>query len=314
MSSTRTSFGKGKSMDVQAKSYLKQYLDLSSRHQVKATMNVKGSKSTGRIHSVASFNKYTSALKLAGEWAKANHGCNKLNGISPAIAQSYLEHRSQQGIGQKQLDADRNALSYLTGKDSLQRQRAMVESKHVNRAINRELVDRVVGKQSARNALATKIALEAGLRAHELLTLRRSDEQSASQHRTWSSDRFTGRQGGVYVVTGKGGLKREVLIPNQLVLVLEARRLENSQLTIDRGIKYVQYYDIGGGNKWSRSFRDACNRLTGKNLSAHGLRYTYAQERMKELQRLSYTYYEARLIVSQELGHFRGDVVETYLR
>ncbi len=35
---------------------------------------------------------------------------------------------------------------------------------------------------------------------------------------------------------------------------------------------------------------------------------------MRELQGLGKAYYPAREIVSQELGHFRGDIVEVYLR
>lgn len=46
----------------------------------------------------------------------------------------------------------------------------------------------------------------------------------------------------------------------------------------------------------------------------HGLRHSYAQERITELQEAGKVYNEAREIVSQELGHFRADVVETYLR
>ncbi|MDF5425801.1 site-specific integrase, partial [Vibrio parahaemolyticus] len=46
---------------------------------------------------------------------------------------------------------------------------------------------------------------------------------------------------------------------------------------------------------------------------AHGLRHSYAQERMSELQK-NMTYEKALEVVSQEMGHFRPDITEVYLR
>ena len=115
-------------------------------------------------------------------------------------------------------------------------------------------------------------------------------------------------------MTGKGGLRREVLIPREIAIQLEARRLDTVRVVTDRGISYRQYYDIGGGNAWSKSFSEASSRILGWSHGAHGLRHSYAQERMRELLALGKPYYSARVIVSQELGHFRGDIVEVYLR
>ena len=46
---------------------------------------------------------------------------------------------------------------------------------------------------------------------------------------------------------------------------------------------------------------------------AHGARHAYAQERMRELQRMLLRA-GALETVSQELGHFRPEIAETYLR
>ena len=83
----------------------------------------------------------------------------------------------------------------------------------------------VTAAQSERHALATEIAYAAGLRGHELLTLRRVGERSASTHRTWLPQRFEGRPGSVlYTVAGKGGLVREVALAGHLAERLEERR------------------------------------------------------------------------------------------
>jgi len=171
-----------------------------------------------------------------------------------------------------------------------------------------------MASQSDKNALATELAWSAGLRAHELLTLQRSDKARASTHRHWSKERFQGREGERYIVIGKGGLRREVMVPSTLVDRLEARRLESARITTDRGIVYRQYYDVGGGNAWSKSFGEASTRALGWSHGAHGLRHSYAQDRMRELQAQGKRYNLARELVSQELGHFRGDIVEVYLR
>ena len=117
-----------------------------------------------------------------------------------------------------------------------------------------------------------------------------------------------------YVVAGKGGLRREVLLGRDIAARLEARRLKTPREVRDRGIVYRQHYDISGGNTWSKSFTDASERALGWSNGAHGLRHSYAQERMAELQHTGKGYAQAREVLSQELGHFRADVVETYLR
>jgi integrase len=117
-----------------------------------------------------------------------------------------------------------------------------------------------------------------------------------------------------YLVTGKGGLKREVLLSAATAQQLEARRLTTPQPVTDRGIHYQSYYAIAGGVRWTVSFSKASKRALGWSRGAHGLRHRYAQERLEELQQRRLNYYVARDVISQELGHFRGDVVETYLR
>ena len=142
------------------------------------------------------------------------------------------------------------------------------------------------------------MAYHAGLRAHELLTLRPAGERSASGHRQWSAERFAAREGDRYTVVGKGGLVREVVLSRELATALEARRLEEPRLVIDRGVHYHQCYDIGGGRAWSQSFSSASKRELGFTNGAHGLRHSYAQERMNELQQSGMRYDQANATVA----------------
>ncbi len=182
------------------------------------------------------------------------------------------------------------------------------------RAYTPEQVSMIAAAQREHNALATQIAHAAGLRQHELYTLRPAREQPASPHRNWSPDRFAGREGIIYTVVGKGGLIREVLIPRGFAYRLEARRLAEPVIARDQGIRYQQYYHIGAGRAWAASFRTAAERAIGWHQGPHGVRHAYAQERIRELQSSGFSYRNALAVVSQELGHFRPDITEVYLR
>lgn len=307
-------FGKGKPMAVQASAVLKGFLSLESRHAAKRAAGIHGSRSTGRIHSLSTFHKYANALTGAGEWGRQYAGLRFLKAFTPALAQQYLADRAAQGTGQKQLDTDRVALEFVIGKGLLEREHACNQAALHSRAYTLTQIELVMSHQSPGNALATEIAWRAGLRAHELFTLERSREAEASAHRRWSSERFAGRDGVRFIVTGKGGLRREVLVPHELAVRLEGLRLEHPRLVTDRHIQYRQRYHLGGGNAWSKSFGDASKRVLGWSNGGHGLRHSYVQARMSELQEQGKRYYHARDIVSQEIGHFRGDIVEVYLR
>jgi len=163
--------------------------------------------------------------------------------------------------------------------------------------------------------LAAEIVYATGLRASEMLTIRPIAEQPVSNHRTWGADRFFGRSDYVrYSVNGKGGLIREVAIPPALADRLEANRHEVPLERSDRGVKLASYYDLPGGQALSAAWSSASHHELGWSVGIHGLRHNYAQERMDELQGSGFSYDGALTVVSQEMGHFRGDITETYLR
>lgn len=275
-----------------------------------------GNTGDGKIHSVGTARNYEQALKLAVEWDRANGG-DGIRSFDRARAVAYLNFRSTQ-VTQKTLDLDRLALQILPGLTDLPRIHSGVRtSGHGDRgrAYTPEQIAMVAAAQEGPNRLATEIAAAAGLRAHELFTLRPLHERRASAHRTWSADRFVGMRNVTrYTVVGKGGLIREVAIPVALVERLEKMRLPEPRQLTDRSVHYETHYDLRGGNAWSKSFCEAAKRALGWSTGAHGIRHTYAQRRLDTLQYLSYDYEEALEIVSQELGHFRADITEVYLR
>lgn len=273
-----------------------------------------------QLASVGTVRNYEQALTRVAEYAKAERLEGGLRGMTPAQAISYLEQRGQ-CVGQKTLDMERQAiqcmLQHVTGQLAPNQRLAVIKSEQVqalrSRAYTQEQVALVADHQIERNALATQIAHAAGLRAHELLTLRPRAEQTPDNRPTLDT-KFQQRDGARYCVTGKGGLVREVLLPHHLAEKLEQRRLNSPRIITDRGIHYRQYYDIAGGQRWSNGFSAAAKRALGWSEGAHGLRHSYAQQRMYELQTHGLSRIHALETVSQEMGHFRADITETYLR
>jgi integrase len=274
----------------------------------------------GVLKSVGTVRNYEAALTRIAEWAKSERIPGGLQALSPEQALRYLEVRAQ-SVGQSALNMERQAIQamfqHVTGQlapgQTLRVVRSELDQALKSRAYTRDQVSMVAQAQQSRNALATELAHAAGLRAHELLTLRRSDER-APDLRPARSEKFLDRQGVLYTVQGKGGLIRQVVVPHHLVVRLENLRLDAPRQVTDRGVHYQQHYELAGGHRWSSSYSAASNRALGWSAGAHGLRHSYAQQRMGELQRLGLSRPDALETVSQELGHFRPEITEVYLR
>lgn len=287
----------------QARYAVKQLTEIgSSRH---------ANRDDGRVRSIRTARNYEQALAGLTTWLKANR-LGSLRNLDRDSALRYLDERAEL-VRQPTLDQDRQAIQALLG-EQLPRVRSELETALSGRAYTHDQITAIVAAQTERHALATELAAACGLRAHELLTIRRADEQAPSQHRTWRPDMHHGRAGRQYVVTGKGGLRRAVLVPDTLADRLEARRLDQARVVTDRGIRYESRYDIGGGQAWSSSFGAASKRVLGWSTGAHGCRHSYAQARIAELQGAGYRYDAALAVVSQEMGHFRASITEVYLR
>ena len=268
-------------------------------------------------------NNFDSLVKLA-EYAN-NHLYCSLKEVTQEQALQYLSDRS---LDHSQSSLNKDTLAFqrmyqgakvsdpLSKNDHLPKIKSDVEQNKSSRCYTQRQIEIVSQYQTVKFSLSTQIAASAGLRAHELLTLQCIAERSPSdrdKHLEAKELKFKGLEGEKYTVKGKGGLIREVIIPSHLAEKLEQHRLNQPQRVVDREINYEVRYDIPGGQKWSNSFTKAAERSLGWTAGAHGLRHTYAQERMNDLQNTE-KYEMALAIVSQELGHFRPDITLVYLR
>lgn len=266
----------------------------------------------GKITSLGTKRDLTNSLRVYLAWRLCN-GLPSEQQDNISQIRTFLEERSEI-VQQATLNQNRNALQ-LTFSIKLPMIRAQIKTCRTSRSYSPDEITRVIEHQSEKNALSTVIAFFAGLRAHELATLRRSDECQPSDRRQWDSRRFAGLNNvSVYIVTGKGGLRRQVALPETVANALECRRLETPQRVVDREIFYDRYYDIGFGQAFSQSFSEASKATLGFSHGGHGLRHAYAKTRTKTLCELGFALEQAQLIVSQELGHFRPSITIAYYR
>lgn len=289
-----------------------------ARATTQARNVIKGLTKNNLVKSLGTARNYEQSLKTVAAWAK-DIGINGIQAMTIEEAGHYLEYRSEL-VGQKALDMERQAIQAmmkLNGKldqsQTLTRTKSLKLVIRQSRAYTYAQVHAIAQKQTSSHQFATELAYAAGLRAHELLTLAKIDDRAADVRPRLQS-KLDGREGELYTVKDKGGLVREVLIPSQLAFQLEQIRLAQPTTIRDREINYLQRYEIGGGKKWSDSFSKASTRALYFSTGAHGLRHSYAQERMLELNKLGYNREAALATVSQEMGHFRPEITLVYLR
>ena len=255
---------------------------------------------------------YTACLKLYLEW-------RVLNGISSEVQSnknfimSYLEEKAEI-CKQKTVCQNRMALNMAFHKQ-LPFVKSLVNTTLNSRNYSLAEVKLLVKNLHVKNIIAILICYYSGLRAHELATLERIHEGTRSNTRKWSSELFTAiEQYQIYIVTGKGGLRRFVAIPIELATIIEARRLPEPRKVRDREIYYQMHYDLGFGKALSQCFSRASLKYLGWSTGLHGLRHSYAKNRIRKLIKIGFTFDAAKSIVSQELGHFRPSIVNCYMR
>ncbi|HVB47935.1 MAG TPA: hypothetical protein VNF69_06045 [Burkholderiales bacterium] len=225
----------------------------------------------------------------------------------------YLTQRAKV-VCQKVLNCDRRSLGMVfhVRLPRIAAERATVLT---SRSYRLEEVQKIALRQDERHQVSTWLCFDSGVRAHELATLVRRTELAPSAHRVWRPDRFLCfAEHELYVVVGKGGLVREVAVLRQLAQWLERHRRPCAVRVRDREVNYQSNYDIGFGQAASQSFSTASQKALGWSNGMHGLRHSYAKSRFAMLCNAGLKRSKALEIVSQEMGHFRKEVMFSYLR
>lgn len=278
----------------------------------------------GVTQSIGTQNTYRDCLRVFCDFIKENQ-LGDLKNVTRDVVNRFLAHK-EATVGQKTCEKYKQALqAFLRARGDLDKTQTLppvhsAEPQNLSRrAYTAAQVQMIQAHLTKSLAFSTELSYRCGLRAHELLTIRRIDEKRPDRrfHKNGTEKKtpwkFADRDGEPYVVTGKGGLTREIRIPSDLAERLEKLRLPKARRVTDRGIYYRQDYDLTGGKRFTDCFRRASIRALGWSTGAHGLRHSYAQERLRELQ-FHCNYELSKETVSQEMGHFRPDITDAYLR
>lgn len=272
----------------------------------------KEASSCGVISSLGTRRTYLSAVAVM--YRKIEDGSvEKPSKIDLDFGMKYLSFRSRE-ISQKTLDVDRLSLNRVFRLD-LPYTLADKGASHASRSYRIDQAERIADALPPEARIAALLCLYSGLRAHEVYTICPIAEQGISRGRDWRREQFEGMPAGrIYTVVGKGGLVRPVKIPNHLAEELETFRVNRSITKTDRGIFYQSFYRLCGGQLLSQIFSVASKKQMGWSRGLHGLRHSYAQNRMRTLMAHGHEYSFCLSIVSRELGHYRSQITLAYLR
>ena len=149
--------------------------------------------------------------------------------------------------------------------------------------------------QNENHKIAASIQLFGGARV-EAVTLIKYEQLKGTK-----IDSVINEEVGIIETKEKGGKVGDVLVPLDIYKKLENYLIENDKFKI-----IYQHYlnDLKQASKLSNQ----------KYHSSHGLRWTFAQNRVRDYQqKANYSYYEAIQKVSWEMKHFRASITEHYL-
>ena len=149
--------------------------------------------------------------------------------------------------------------------------------------------------QNENHKIAASIQLFGGARV-EAVTLIKYEQLKGAK-----IDSVINEEVGIIETKEKGGKVGDVLVPLDIYKKLENYLIENDKFKI-----IYQHY--------LNDLKEASKLSNQKYNSSHGLRWTFAQNRVRDYQqKANYSYYEAIQKVSWEMKHFRASITEHYL-
>ena len=230
------------------------------------------------------------------------------NRIEPKHMQAYVEQMQEAGYSKSYIATNLSAVRYfvdLMGGDS--------ERLPTNRELEidpRTTEDRIGRDRSWREEEYERMrekALEQGKRDYADM-MKLAKEQGLRVHEVCSVNRDMLRHAletGKLTVKGKGGLVREIHVWNREHLERLYNETPQGERTFIRQGEPTHLV-INRLQNWIIQNRDT-------DITFHGLRHTYAQDRYRALLQQGESEYEAKRTVSRELGHFRVEVTSIYL-
>ena len=278
-----------------------------SRHLVKA-------KNEHLICGASTALAHTRSLQYLGNWMHSTTG-KHLKNLSDEDAFSYLTLRALT-VGQSAVDLDRQAINFhLLYENPIPFIASTIERKLTNRAYTSAQLQLLVADANEKMRLSIEICIDTGMRAVELITIAPLESLTESERNNWHSARFLGREDDVaFVVSGKGGLRRQVRLSRDRAQQLLLHKRPSPITVFDRKVSHRSYFDLIAGANFSMQFSNLSREVLGMSSGAHGIRHSFAQKRLRDLICLGLSFETALLVLSNELGHFATTNTFAYLR
>jgi len=292
---------------------------------ISARANRGKSKASGAIlRSDRTVQRYQGDLGRAAESIQQKFGITRLKDITQEQAQNYIEQRLKEKVCVRTVQGYAKALELLPLVNQLtlpSRATDPQDKPKGSRAYTLEQIQEIQKHiPSLATRLATQVILESGCRAQDLASMRLASECTLRNARLTKlhPDRFKGREDWVKVFfIGKGGHEYISTISAELAKEVAKFRLYEPRDFRERKQENVvtkQYYDLPAGWRLSLGWTETSRQTFGFSHGIHGLRHTFAQERVKAMQTLDMTWDKILECVSQQMGHYRPDQVKVYLR
>ena len=253
-------------------------------------------------------------------------GIQKFSNLSDKHIEKYVEDMKVRDLSASTIKTELAAIRFYHDKVDRPRNQLADNSHYnlerrtfggVNRAWSTEeyktFKELSYARSQDRIAEIATLARNEGLRLHETLRIDRATVERALSI-------------GHLHIKGKGGKERDVPLSQESRAMLKERIQEverGDKLYVRQGeethlvIKQVQNFLNRNREYFQDESRSQApsegDEVIAENITFHGLRHSYAQERYQQAIDSGMSDYKARLFVSQLLGHERDDVTRIYV-
>lgn len=295
----------------------------TSKHEAKAEARAEGAKTwedIGQaigIHGQSTYQDYINITKDAFSFAREEYGLRDLTRIEPHMIQAFLMDKIENG-GRN--DAGVARATYSTYSSALHKLEASLNKYSIEKDLGRQFdfglkdigkyaalklgeknvssrayndAKAVAGGIPGKHNLLGNVLQETGARISEVSNLK------ADQLRGLYPDPHSGEIKGWVNVVGKGGKHCDKGMTPSTYARLE-KAINEGKANFNHGNfrEQLKISAIKNGEKYS---------------GAHSLRWSWAQSRHAELQKLGLSYESSLSIISKEMSHNRSDITCHYL-
>jgi len=267
-----------------------------------STKGQNGHKVSTQAHSIKSIQNLRTLTTQYVNFVKENYGNRVVQHIHKESIQSFLEKKSLEISGgslstflsstAKMVDnLNKVGVHTIERKDihnirtEFKNNNVNLSKEHTNRAYQQteKIIEHM--KSSSPFSLSTKLQVEAGLRI--------DDSTNSGKWKLNENNTLT-------IIQSKNGL-------NYTTVRLDSKLANEVSEAIKEGYKIDK-------TEYSKELKEAIERTGQEFNGSHGLRYSFAQNRMIELKEYGYLKSESLAELSQNMGHSRSEISLLYIK